>query len=67
MMKHKMQNDTKTGMKRKIENVSKVTKTKAPLKSDLIIQLKELQVKFNTLEVTNKKNIDIIEGLKEKN
>ena len=65
-MKHKMQDDTKTGMKRKIENVSKVTKAKAPLKADLIIQLKELQEKCNALEVTNKKNIDIIEGLKEK-
>ena len=66
MMKHKMQDDIKKGIKRKIEIESKGTKTKAPLKADLIIQLKEAQEKCNALEATNKRNIEIIQGLKEK-
>ena len=59
MMKHKMQDDIKKGIKRKIEIESKGTKTKAPLKADLIIQLKEAQEKCNALEATNKRNIEI--------
>ena len=44
----------KAGMKRKLENVEpKAIKTKAPLKADLIVQLKELQDKFIALEATN--------------
>ena len=49
MMKHKIQDDTKKGIKRKIEIVSKVTKSKAPLKADLIVQHKELQEKLDAL------------------
>ena len=66
MMKHKMQDTTKKGIKRKIEIASNVTKSKAPLKADLIVQHKELQEKFDDLEAANKKNLEIIQDLKEK-
>ena len=69
MMKH----TTKTGMKRKIElndtkannvvnNRAKTAiKPKAPLKADLIVKMKELQDKFDTLKIENIKNIDALE------
>ena len=66
MMKHKIQDDTKKGIKRKIDIASKVTKSKAPLKADLIVQHKELQEKLDVLEATNKKNLEIIKCLNEK-
>ena len=59
-------------MKRKLEpNNSKVKdekaiKQEAPLKADLIIQLKELQENFNTLEAINSKNLETIRDLEAK-
>ena len=56
-MKQKIQTETKTGIRRKLEKVEiKTIKTKTPLKADLIIQLKELQDNFDTLEEANIKN-----------
>ena len=59
-------------MKRKFEpNSSKVKdekaiKQKAPLKADLIIQLKELQENFSKLEAINSKNLETIRDLQAK-
>ena len=59
-------------MKRKLEpNNSKVKdekvfKQKAPLKADLIIQLKELQDNFDHQEAINSKNLDTIRDLQGK-
>ena len=48
-------------MKRKLDVVdSKASKSKVPLKAELIIQLKELQDSFDALKATNIKNLDTI-------
>ena len=66
-MKQKIQTETKTGIKRKLEKVEvKTIKTKTPLKADLIVQLKKLQDNFDTLEEANTKNIEKIKFLEEK-
>ena len=63
-----MKNSTKIGLKRKIElvdskpdKVTAVGKKKAPLKADVMIQLKDLQDKFDTLEIKNKENLISLE------
>ena len=62
---------TKVGIKRKIgivesesktkTKVNTVGKTKPPLKGELIIQLKELQEKFDDLENKSNENIESLE------
>ena len=61
-------------MKRKIElvdsvpnKVNVVTKSKAPLKADLIKELKDLQTKFDTLEIKNKSLKNENEALEDTN
>ena len=75
MMKQKLQHTTKAkaGLKRKIELVEvKPNKThadiksKPPLKSELIIQLKMLQDKYNALHSDHKQNIELIKCLNDK-
>ena len=68
-MKHSkvVQTESKSGMKRKLEIVnSNPIEPKAPLKADLIIQLRNLQDQFNALEASNKKNLETIKCLQEK-
>ena len=66
-MKNKIQIETKPGIKRKLEMLEvKSLATKAPLKADLILQLKQLQDSFNALQEANKKNLEIIKFLEEK-
>ena len=74
-MKQKLQHTTtvKAGLKRKIELIeSKPNKThadlksKPPLKSELIIQLKMLQDKFDALESDHKNKIELIKCLNDK-
>ena len=69
-MKHKMNIETNSGIKRKLEKVEvktvKTVPTKPPLKADLIIQLKQLQDSYNSLEEANKNNLEIIKLLTEK-
>ena len=67
-----MKNSTKIGIKRKIElveskpnKVTAVNKKKAGLKTDMMIKLKELQDKFDTLENENEENIDSLEQANE--
>ena len=67
-----MKNATKIGIKRKIElveskpnKVTAISKKKAPLKADVMIQLKELQERFDTLENKNKENINSLEEANE--
>ena len=45
---------------------SKAMKNKAPLKADLVIKLKELQLNFNALEAENNKNLEKIKFLEER-
>ena len=69
-MKHKMNIETKPGIKRKLEKVEvktvKTVTTKTPLKADLIIQFKQLQDSYNALEEANKNNLETIKFLTEK-
>ena len=66
-MKNKMLIETKPGIKRKLEKLEvKPLTTKAPLKADLILQLKQLQDSFNALEETNRNNLETIKFLEEK-
>ena len=74
MMKQKIQHSAKVGMKKKIElveakpnkvnGVNAVSKKKVPLKAEIMIQMKELQERFDSLQKENKENI---ESLKEAN
>ena len=57
--------ETKPGIKRNLEKFLQLP-TKAPLKADLIIQLKQLQYRFNFLEEANKNNLEVIKFLEEK-
>ena len=61
-------------MKRKIElvdsvpnKVNVVTKSKAPLKADLIQELQELQTKLDTLDNKNKSLKNVNEALEDTN
>ena len=57
----------KPGVKRKLEKLEvKTLSKKAPLKADLIIQLKQLQDMFNFLEEAKKNNLEVIKFLEEK-
>ena len=54
-------------MKRKLDVVdSKASKSKVPLKAELIIQLKELQDNFDAFKATNIKNLDTIKLLQDR-
>ena len=59
-------------MKRKLEIVnskskdSNTIKQKAPLKSELIIQMNELQKKYNELKANNEKYLETIKSQQEK-
>ena len=54
-------------MKRKLDVVDcKNSKSKVPLKAELIIQLKELQDNFDALKATNIKNLNTIKLLQDR-
>ena len=68
-----MKNSTKLCMKKEIEMVSakpnklnEVIKRKAPLKADVIVQLKELQFKFDAVENKHIENLEVIKILRER-
>jgi hypothetical protein len=65
MMKTKMQHTNKADMKKKVEliNANPAVKKKAPLKSDICAQLKDLQEKYGDLEKENNWNKAIINQL----
>ena len=64
----KVKHTSNSGMKRKLdvisgEQVDKIdpsSKTKQPLKAELAIKLKELQINYEELEVKSKKDIEIL-------
>ena len=72
MMKSKLQQTSKTGIKKKIElmeskpNKRIVTDNKPPLKSELVAQLKALQKDHDTLKHEHENNLLVILNLKEK-
>ena len=56
MMKRKLEPSNSKAKDKKVKD-EKATKQKAPLKADLIIQLKDIQDNFNNLEAINFKSL----------
>ena len=67
MMKQNIQHSAKVGMKKKIElveakpnkvnGVNAVSKKKVPLKAEIMIQMKELRERFDSLQKENILNL----------
>ena len=69
MMKQNLKHTTKLDMKRKIDlieskpNKISTVKNKALLKSEVLAELKALQLKYSALKIENKQNLEIITNL----